>query len=51
MATEIAKVYCDEYHYIMYPEVVAAVEKQLREQLLDHAANFYKNTIHNISNS
>lgn len=42
LATEIAKVYCDEYDYILFPEVVAAVEKQLRVQLPEHAANFYK---------
>jgi hypothetical protein len=42
LATEIAKVYCDEYDYIIYPEVVAAVEKQLRKRLPEHAANFYK---------
>ena len=42
LATEIAKVYCDEYEYVIYPEVVAAVEKQLRERLPEHAAQFYK---------
>ncbi len=42
LATEIAKVYCDEYEYIMYPEVVAAVEKQLKVRLPKHAAEFYK---------
>lgn len=42
LATEIAKVYCDEYEYIMYPEVVAAVEKQLRTKIPEHASNFYK---------
>jgi len=42
LATEIAKVYCDEYNYIMYPEVVAAVEKQLRERIVNHANTFYK---------
>ncbi len=31
LATEIAKVYCDEYTGIIYPEVVSAVEKQLKE--------------------
>ena len=41
LATEIAKVYCDEYDYIMYPEVVASVEKQLRTRLVDHANSFY----------
>ena len=42
LATEMAKVYCDEYEYVIYPEVVAAVEKQLRERLPEHAAQFYK---------
>ena len=42
LATEIAKVYCDEYDYVMYPEVVAAVEFQLRTRLVDHANTFYK---------
>ena len=42
LATEIAKVYCDEYDYIIYPEVVSAVEKQLRYKLPEHAYNFYQ---------
>jgi hypothetical protein len=42
LATEIAKVYCDEYDYIMYPEVVAAVEEQLRDRIVIHANAFYK---------
>ncbi|SHH61989.1 N-formylglutamate amidohydrolase [Winogradskyella jejuensis] len=42
LATEIAKVYCDEYNQVIYPEVVAAVEQQLREILPKHAAEFYK---------
>ncbi len=42
LATEIAKVYCDEYDYITYPEVVAAVELQLRDRLVTHANAFYK---------
>ncbi len=41
LATEIAKVYCDEYNQVMYPEVVAAVEKELRTRLPRHATNFY----------
>jgi hypothetical protein len=41
LATEIAKVYCDEYDYIIYPEVVAAVEQQLKIRLPAHAFNFY----------
>ena len=42
LATEIAKVYCDELQQINYPEVVAAVEQQLRYKLPEHAYNFYK---------
>ncbi|NQX85949.1 MAG: N-formylglutamate amidohydrolase [Flavobacteriaceae bacterium] len=40
LATEIAKVYCDEYKQIIYPEVVNAVEVQLRTKIKDHAAKF-----------
>ena len=42
LATEIAKVYCDELLQIMYPEVVAAVEKYLKTELKIHANSFYK---------
>ncbi len=31
LATEIAKVYCDELTGVIYPEVVAAVEQQLKD--------------------
>ena len=31
LATEIAKVYCDELSGVIYPEVVQSVEKQLKE--------------------
>ena len=41
LATEIAKVYCDEYEQIIYPEVVDAVEQQLKTILPQHAASFY----------
>ena len=41
LATEIAKVYCEEYEYIMYPEVVASVEQQLQYRIKEHALNFY----------
>ncbi|MEZ4797879.1 MAG: N-formylglutamate amidohydrolase [Flavobacteriaceae bacterium] len=40
LATEIAKVYCDEYEQINFPEVVVSVEKQLRERLPKHAKAF-----------
>ena len=42
LATEIAKVYCDELAHIMYPEVVVAVEKYLSTALKTHADAFYK---------
>ena len=41
LATEIAKVYCDELEQIMYPEVVNAVEKYLKTELKNHAKAFY----------
>jgi len=46
LATEIAKVYCDEYQQINFPEVVAAVEQQLQILLPKHANEFY-NTFKN----
>ena len=42
LATEIAKVYCDEYKQVIYPEVVTAVEQQLHSLLPKHADEFYK---------
>ncbi|MCA0132799.1 N-formylglutamate amidohydrolase [Winogradskyella alexanderae] len=41
LATEIAKVYCDELNQIIYPEVVASVEKQLQALIPKHAEQFY----------
>lgn len=40
LATEIAKVYCDEYEQVIFPEVVNSVETQLRERLPKHAKTF-----------
>jgi len=42
LATEIAKVYCDEYKQVIYPEVVAAVEQQLEALIPEHANDFYR---------
>lgn len=42
LATEIAKVYCNELEQIMYPEVINAVEKHLKVELKKHAEKFYK---------
>ena len=41
LATEIAKVYCEELDQIIYPEVVNAVENQLRTLLPKHAEAFH----------
>ncbi len=41
LATEIAKVYCDELTQVMYPEVVNCVEKALRTGIKKHAQAFF----------
>lgn len=41
LATEIAKVYCDEYDQIIYPEVVHAVETELAKRIPEHAMRVY----------
>jgi hypothetical protein len=43
LATEVKKIYCDEYNQITFPEVVRAIEDQLKVILLNHATNFYRN--------
>jgi hypothetical protein len=45
LATEFSKIYCDEYDYILYPEVVIAIEDQLKTLLPVHAQFFYSNYI------
>lgn len=40
LATEIAKVYCDELSGVVYPEVVTAVRKQFRELIPLQLAEF-----------
>lgn len=50
LATEIAKVYCDEYKQVIYPEVVAAVEQQLKTLIPKHAEEFYRSLKPNVSN-
>ena len=45
LATEIAKVYCDEYSGIIYPEVVRSVEKQLKELIPLQADEFHDKKI------
>lgn len=45
LATEFSKIYCDEYEYIIFPEVVNAIEEQLKLKLRNHATTFYNNFI------
>ncbi len=40
LATEISKVYCDEYEGILYPEVVRAVEEQLKTLIPELVTEF-----------
>lgn len=46
LATEVAKIYCDELTRTMFPEVVRAIETGLKEKIPVHAEDFLKN--HNI---
>ncbi len=41
LATEFKKIYCDEYQQIIFPEVVYAIENQLKEKIKTHAQLFY----------
>ncbi len=41
LATEFKKIYCDEIGQVLYPEVVSAIEKQLRVRVKEHAKAFY----------
>ncbi len=45
LATEIAKVYCDEYSGIIYPEIVKSVEEQLKELIPLQAEEFHQQKI------
>lgn len=44
LATEIAKIYCDENSGIIYPEVVRSVARQLQDLIPLQAEEFQKNT-------
>lgn len=39
LATEVKKIYCDEYDYIIYPEVVRAIAEELKTRIVAHAAS------------
>jgi len=42
LATEISKIYCDEHTGVVFPEVVATVEKQLKDLIPLQAIEFEK---------
>lgn len=43
LATEVAKIYCDELDQRIYPEVVRAIELGLESKIPTHAESFRKN--------
>ncbi|TVZ51109.1 N-formylglutamate amidohydrolase [Dokdonia sp. Hel_I_53] len=45
LATEFSKIYCDELTQIVYPEIVAAIEEQLKVKLRNQATLFYNEYI------
>lgn len=46
LATEFSKIYCHELEYVMYPEIVHAIENELKGRIHDHAKTFYNDFIH-----
>ena len=45
LATEFSKIYCDEYAYVLFPEVVKSIEEQLKLRIRNHATLYYNNYI------
>ncbi len=45
LATEFSKIYCHELDYIIYPEIVQAIETGLQTKLPLHAQEFYNHFI------
>lgn len=45
LATEFSKIYCHEYNYVIYPEVVLTIETQLKDMVKSHAQLFLKDYI------
>lgn len=41
LATEFKKIYCDELRQVIFPEVVHAIEQQMRDRVKAHATAFY----------
>lgn len=42
LATEAKKIYCDEISYVLFPEVIKAIEQALINDIKMHAQSFYK---------
>jgi len=40
LATEIAKIYCDEHEQILYPEVIDSIRQELSNRIPQHARQF-----------
>jgi len=40
LATEIAKIYCDEHEQILYPEVIDSIRQELSHRIPQHARQF-----------
>ena len=45
LATEFSKIYCDELAYVIFPEVVEAIEGQLKVKVRNQATLFYNDYI------
>ena len=45
LATEFSKIYCHEYDYVVYPEVVSTITTQIAPKLRNHAVTFYNQYI------
>ena len=41
LATEVKKIYCDEIKYVLFPEVIEAIEQSLITNIKAHAQSFY----------
>lgn len=40
LATEVAKIYCNEYEQILFPEVIGSIAAELKNRIPQHAALF-----------
>jgi len=40
LATEVAKIYCDEYQQLLFPEVIEKIRDELKVRIPDHAGSF-----------